>query len=64
MQIYLAHAQVEYYINKETAVAYRVLDYGLSEHPEYIEEPEYVLGFTDLLIQMHDDCNVRGIFDR
>lgn len=42
----------------------RVLDYGLAQHPEFLAEPEYVLALLDILLQLHDDQNYRGLCDR
>ena len=63
-QLYLAHARLELHVNHEPEVARRVLDYGLAQHSQFLQEPEYVLATLDLLIQLHDDQNVRGLCDR
>lgn len=42
----------------------RVLEYGLRQHPEFVQEVEYVCAFTDLLAQLHDEKNLRGLYDR
>lgn len=51
-RLYLAHASIELHVNGEPDVARRILELGLSQHEGYIAEPEYVLEYVDLLIQV------------
>uniref|UniRef100_A0A914E9A4 Suppressor of forked domain-containing protein n=1 Tax=Acrobeloides nanus TaxID=290746 RepID=A0A914E9A4_9BILA len=59
--VYVAHALMEYYCNKDSEVAMRIFDFGLKQ---YGSDPDYALAYTDFLSHLNEDNNTRVVFER
>eukprot|EP00761_Pharyngomonas_kirbyi_P004739 gb/GECH01004744.1/.p1 GENE.gb/GECH01004744.1/~~gb/GECH01004744.1/.p1 ORF type:complete len:697 (+),score=189.74 gb/GECH01004744.1/:1-2091(+) len=59
--MYIAAANMEYELNNDHQKARHLFDLGLKE---FIQEPEYVLAYLDLLERLHDTNNRRVLFEK
>ncbi|XP_064401775.1 cleavage stimulation factor subunit 3-like [Halichondria panicea] len=60
-QVFVAAALMEYFINKDKTVAYRIFDLGLKS---FGDEPQYILSFLDHLSHLTEDNNTRVLFEK
>ena len=62
--LYSSHADIERYLNTSPHVAARVYELGLRRHRTFLTVPAYVLGYANLLLELGDWSNLRGLLAR
>lgn len=59
--IFEASALMEYYSNKDSAVAVRIFELGLKN---FSEDVDFVIKYLQFLLSINDDTNARALFER
>ena len=62
--LYSSHADIERYLNSSPHVAARVYELGLRRHRTFLTVPSYVLAYANLLLELGDWSNLRGLLAR
>lgn len=62
--LYAAHATIEHRVNKCPKVAARVYELGLKKHRSFLSTPQYVLQYSNLLLELNDEENLRALLTR
>lgn len=62
--LYAAHATIEHRLGKNPKVAARIYELGLRKHRSFLSNPPYVLHYANLLLELHDEENLRSLLMR
>lgn len=62
--LYASHANIEHRMNSSPKVAARIYELGLRKHRTFLSTPEYVLQYCSLLLELHDEENLRALLAR
>jgi len=62
--LYSSHADLERYLNSSPHVAARVYELGLRRHRTFLTVSSYVLAYANLLLELGDWSNLRGLLAR
>lgn len=62
--LYSSHADIERYLNSSPHVAARVYELGLRRHRSFLTVSSYVLAYANLLLELGDWSNLRGLLAR
>ncbi|XP_048321207.2 cleavage stimulation factor subunit 77 isoform X1 [Ziziphus jujuba] len=59
--VYVAYAMMSFCLDKDPKMAHNIFEAGLKR---FMHEPVYILEYTDFLIRLNDDRNIRALFER
>jgi hypothetical protein len=62
--LYASHANIEHRMNSSPKIAARIYEMGLRKHRTFLSTPEYVLQYCSLLLELHDEENLRALLAR
>ncbi|KAL3809771.1 hypothetical protein ACHAXA_011214 [Cyclostephanos tholiformis] len=62
--LYTAHAIMEHRLGKNPNVAARIYELGLRKHRTFLSNPQYVLHYANLLLELKDEENLRSLLMR
>ena len=63
-QVFVVHALMEYYYNKNTKIPSKIFEKGLKDPYSFYNEPKYIFAYVDFLISIKEQNNVRVLFER
>jgi len=62
--LYASHATIEHRVNNSPNVAARVYELGLKKHRSFLSTPQYILQYSNLLLELNDEENLRALLTR
>jgi hypothetical protein len=62
--LYAAHATIEHRVNNLPKVAARVYELGLKKHRSFLSTPQYILQYSNLLLELNEEENLRALLTR